>query len=536
MALLLCLALLAGCGGTTGSSSTPSPTPTASTTANNDDGATTDDAAADEVGEEWEPATYSVWTWPGATEEWGAKDLNDVLCFQEAEKITNTKIEWVMQSDTATFDIIMASGDIPDAVYYAWSTTRQGQYGASDGLIQNIMPYIQSSAPNLKALIDSDPIIKKQLVRDDGSVYFVPWITSDLSLLAGEGFAIRKDWLDKFGLEIPKTPEELYDVLLKFNQEDANGNGKNDEYVTGYPSQFHRSAYAFGTADGDFHYAEDGKTIVYGPMTDNFREWLRWMSKLYANNLLDPDYFSWDSDLYMAKQMEDRVSLYVDNPGVLTKVMKDGEANGLAIEWVPMQYMQYKGKSTNLSSAYKRYVQPYGLAFSKDVENPERLMKWFDFFFTEQGNDLLNWGVEGVSYTGVGDARAYTETVTNDPELEPSASLSRYASPTFVGIQSPLAVNALSTDFAKECRATWANTDITMAAEPFIQLNAEEQAINTQYRTDLTTIKDSWRDRFITGEKNIETDWDAYVEELKAYKVDELLKINQDASDRYLAK
>lgn len=534
LVLVLCISLLAACAdGSKESSDTPGNSEPSDTSSDSTD-ANTGDEADDVETTEWEPATFTIWTWPGAIESWGAKDLNDVAAFQEAEKITNTKIEWIMQSDSATFDLIMASGDIPDAVYYAWNPVRQGQY-SSDGLIIDIAPYIKSSAPHLNSLIESDPMIQKQLINEDGSIYLVPWLTTELELLAGEGFAIRKDWLDKFDLPIPKTPEELYETLKTFREEDANGNGEKDEFVTGYPSQVNKSAFAFGTTDG-FHFAEDEKTVVYGPLTENYKEWLKWMNKLYTENLLDPDYFSWDNDLYMKKAMEDRVGLYVDNPGVLGRIVKDGEAIDLKIEWVPMEYMQYKGKSTNLSSAFKRYVQPYGLAFSKDLKDPERLMKWFDFFFTPEGSDLLNWGVEGVSYTGEGDNRQYTDAVLNDPELEPGTALSQFAHPTFVGVQSIEAANALADEFTLNCREVWANTDITYAAEPFMAFNKEEQEINSQYATDLATIKDSWRDRFITGEKDIDADWDAYIAELESYSVDKLIKINQDATDRYLAK
>lgn len=530
LVVILCLAILASCSKGSEVTTTPDPNPTATVAPVGTD--TTDEPA--EV--EWEPATFSIWTWPGAIEDWGAKDLNDVAAFQEIEKITNTKIEWVMESDSATFDLVMASGDIPDAVYYAWNPVRQGQY-SSDGLIQNIMPYIESSAPNILSLIESDPLIKKQLVRDDGSVFLVPWLTTDLSLLAGEGFAIRQDWLTKFDLPVPKTPDELFETLMTFRNEDANGNGEADEFVTGYPAQFNRSSYAFGTSDGDpFYYAEDGKTIVYGPTTENYKEWLKWMNKLYTNNLFDPDYFSADSDIYMKKAMEDRVGVYVDNPGVLGTIIKDGAASGLNIEWAPMEYMYKDGKSVNYSSAYKRYVQPYGLAFSKDVEDPERLMKWFDFLFSPEGTDLLNWGVEGVSYTNDGGKKQYTDAVLKDPNLVPGSALSQFASATFVGVQSAEAALALADPFTILCKETWAKTDITYAAEPFIAFTVDEQAINTQYRTDLDTIKDSWRDRFITGEKNIDSDWDAFVAEIASYNVDKILQIHQAASDRYLAK
>lgn len=475
-------------------------------------------------------ATFSIWTWLGSAESWGAESLDQVLAFQESEKATQTDIEWVIQSDTNTFDLMMSSGDTTDGIYYAWNPVRTAQYSKA-GLIVNIEPYIKDNAPNLYALIESDPLIKKQLVSADGGIYFVPWITPDKTLVFGEGFGIRQDWLDKLGLAMPTNTDELYTVLKAFRDQDVNGNGQNDEIVTGYPSQINRLTYAFGTAD-DYHYAEDGKTVLFGPMTDNYKEWLKYMNKMYVDGILDPDYFSWDSDIYMKKVQEDRVGMYVDNPGVFGTMMKDGLANGLTMSYVPMEYLGGK----NLSSAARRYVQPYGVAVTATCEDVGRFLQYFDYYFTQPGNDLLNWGVEGVSYTVVDGKKAYTDAVLKNETYEPYAALSMYASPTFVGMQSAEAAMALMTPEQAAFKEVWAKSDASLAIEPFLAFTPEETDLNTQKQTDLKTARESWRDKFITGEKNIDADWEAYLSELRAYGADELTAIRQAASDRYQAK
>ena len=53
-------------------------------------------------------------------------------------------------------------------------------------------------------------------VEDNGGIYFVPWITPDKTLVFGEGFGIRQDWLDKLGLAMPTNTDELYAVLKAF--------------------------------------------------------------------------------------------------------------------------------------------------------------------------------------------------------------------------------------------------------------------------------------------------------------------------------
>ena len=63
-----------------------------------------------------------------------------------------------------------------------------------------------------------------------------------------------------------------------------------------------------------------------------------------------------------------------------------------------------------------------------------------------------------------------------------------------------------------------------------------QQTIPTQKATDLKTIQNSWRDKFITGDANIENDWETYLNDLAAYGVNDLIAIRQAASDRYMAK
>ncbi len=170
-------------------------------------------------------ATFSIWTWLGTAESWGAESYDQILAFAEAEKATETDIEWVIQSDTNTFDLMMSSGDTTDGIYYAWNPVRTAQYSKA-GLIVNIEPFIKDNAPNLYALIESDPLIKKQLISADGGIYFVPWITPDKTLVFGEGFGIRQDWLDKLSLSMPTNTDELYAVLKAFRDQDVNGNAR----------------------------------------------------------------------------------------------------------------------------------------------------------------------------------------------------------------------------------------------------------------------------------------------------------------------
>lgn len=474
--------------------------------------------------------SFSIWTWLGNAEGWGCQTYDEIACFTAAEEATGIDIAWEIQSDTSTFDLMMSSGDTTDGIYYAWNPVRTANY-SSAGLIVNIEPYLAEYAPNLWNLIQNDPLVKQQLYAADGGIYFVPWITADPRLVYGEGVGIRQDWLDKLGLAMPTTIEELKEVLVAFREKDANGNGANDEIITGYQSQINKLAYAFKTAD-DYHYADDGKTVVYGPMTDNYKQFLTFMNELYVEGVLDPDYFTNDYDIYMKKCQEDRVALYVDNPGVFGTIMKDGEANGLSMSFVPVEWLG----GYNLSSATRRYVQPYGVAISSSCEDIPGILTYLDYFFTEAGTDLLNWGIEGTSYEVVNGEKQYLDIVVNNETYEGGTALSMFAHPTFVGVQSADAQFALYNDVQRSFINVWSTADSSFAIEPFLAFTAEESEVNTMKATDLSTIQTSWRDKFITGDANIESDWEAYLSDLVAYGVEDLIAVRQAASDRYYAK
>lgn len=64
----------------------------------------------------------------------------------------------------------------------------------------------------------------------DDKIYGIPRTTVNLA----DGYAVRKDWLDKLGISLPEsgyvTTDQLYQILHAFTYDDPDGNGLNDTY------------------------------------------------------------------------------------------------------------------------------------------------------------------------------------------------------------------------------------------------------------------------------------------------------------------
>lgn len=146
-------------------------------------------------------------------------DFNNVLSIQEAEKATNIHVDWSYVDQDMfieKFQLLVASEDYPDI----WASLENFYVGGTDALVGDgvcvdIVPYLEEYMPDYKAMLDSDELLTKQLTSDSGYMSTI----SGRNVLVNQGCEIRKDWLDDLGLEIPKTYDELHEVLSAFKAE-----------------------------------------------------------------------------------------------------------------------------------------------------------------------------------------------------------------------------------------------------------------------------------------------------------------------------
>jgi putative aldouronate transport system substrate-binding protein len=474
--------------------------------------------------------SFSIWTWLGSVEVWGGQSYDEVLAYQEMEKRTGVKVDYIHPTGDAVenFNLMMTSGEMADAIWYNWRPDRSAQYYKSGRLI-DIYPLVKEHAPNLMALIESDPQLKKQVIDPQGRMYYMPWITQDRFLNLGEGMVMREDWLKQIGRDVPKTNEELYETLKAMKEQGVSGD-KPFVGLTGYPSQIYKLFYGFGVADD--WYLEDGK-VVYGPTSPRYKEALRWFNKMYEENLIDRDYLTSEQDIYFKHLVEGQSAGIIDNIEVAGTVMKMAADAGAPFKFIGVPYMQYEGKSVSLNSTAKRVAQPYGLAIASTAEHPELIVEYLDYGYSEEGRTLFNWGIEGESFEVVDGKKKFTDKVMNGEQV-PGVEVTKYANPAWLTVTDPEYQKALLDEDSLRIREIWANVDISMAFEPILYLTDEEYEIVQSTSTDIATFKNEMRDSFITGQRDIEKEWDSYVETLKSMGIEELQKVQQAAYDRFI--
>jgi putative aldouronate transport system substrate-binding protein len=123
--------------------------------------------------------------------------------------------------------------------------------------------------------------------------------------------AIRKDWLDKFGLGIPETVDDLYEAVKKFTLNDPDGNGEDDTVGMTSANTWNMQDifHAFGV-----HMNHVGAHCFTPDPTDNYsytdgmlkpqmKDCLEWLADVYQNGYMDPEI--WTNG---GSQMRDRLS------------------------------------------------------------------------------------------------------------------------------------------------------------------------------------------------------------------------------------
>lgn len=261
-----------------------------------------------------EPLTLRVFQWVVENQQ---VDFENLWFFQELEKKTNIKIEWetVKDGDWKTkLTTMLASGDWPDLIIRGGvSKDMIEDYGVSQGILLPLDDYLAENMPNYTSRLGLNNA-NAAIPSSDGKTYFIGNLTAQ-NINHDGTFFINKVWLEKLGLEVPTTVDELTEVLRAFRDGDPNGNGLKDEIPFSGADLIHQTQGVynhfamFGVPLQRFVYAainDEGQVVFPGYM-DGFRTAVEWLNLCYTEGLLDPEAMTQDSNAWGTKVNADQV-------------------------------------------------------------------------------------------------------------------------------------------------------------------------------------------------------------------------------------
>lgn len=458
--------------------------------------------------------------------------------WQEIAKRTNISLKGTISltnsNEEEAFNLMLSSGQLADIIGYV-DTTEMEKLGQDGGLIP-LNDLIDQYAPHIKQAMEDDPRFLQAATSLDGNIYYIP---KNQELLSAEYWWIRKDWLDKLGLEIPTTVDELHDVLYAFRTQDPNGNGLQDEIPL-----FDRAGwkmpeeYLYLWDTSTTFYPRDGK-MTFEPLEENFKDGVRGMIQWYAEGIIDPEIFT--------RGASGRDTLLSGNLGGCTHDwVSAGNYNTSLAESIPGFEMVPFAPPADQHGVVKERVSRYpgaGWGISSQCEDPVTVIKFMDYFFTEEGDELINWGIEGDTYTKDADGTKHFTDKVLQSELTPIGYLRSIGAQYRIGMcQDGDYEKATMTDIGREAselydsHPEWFGEDMPPYVDGELELKYTAE-VTTEYQNLMASIQPYVEEKFqswVLGVADFEAEYDEFVEELKARGIDRALEINQEAYETYL--
>lgn len=467
---------------------------------------------------------------------------NDMTLWYEDK--TGIHVEWECppsSESTTRLNLSLASGDYPDFYFSMNLSTAQVWSIAQQGIAMPLNELINAHMPNLKKILEENPDIRAAMTAPDGNIYALLRTDGGLHMVTSQKFFVYKPWLEQLGMDMPTTPEALKAYLLAVKANDMNGNGDiNDEIPLVTASGNRKQATGFLIAPYELQAAkrmniQDG-TVYSSVMTEGYREGLRYVKDLYDLGLFSADSFTIDASIMRG---------YTSRPDEMIVGASAGmmESNFGDMTVLPTLFADYEAVPplTGPSGTAQTINSDGSIALCSFIttacEYPEAVAKWFDFWYSDEGA-LINYiGFEGTGYEIVdepsiaGETPSYKTLVNSDAKTNESwyGTGNRHQTPalryslTFSeeGLESHYYTESLKyTDFFP---AEFVPTNIWFSSE-------QTETINLLEPTVLSYI-DEAEAQFITGLRDLDEDWDAYLAELESMGIAQLVDIYQAAYD-----
>lgn len=551
IALVMVLALFSACGDNNAATTTGSG---AATTPAQSTPSTPDDSGLEETDESMYPlvneaTTFTYWGAVDSTVYGYVDNIGELSIFKYMGELTNVYLEAVvLGSDVrGSFSVMVASNDWPDVGARVNRLYTGGLVGAyNDGFIFDLTDYIIEYSPNYYALLQSqDSYMSFANVGTDAILHFAKiW---DVWHNIPTGFVIRQDWLDDVGMDVPTTYDELHNVLGAFKTEKGAdspmwlspyGSGGGYFLTAGFGTSM-----TMDTAGGLVpFYVVDGE-VVCGLTSEGLYEYLELVSGWYDEGLIYPDFVQSTTSMYPAvANYEPAWAKYLSGDMGLAYMsinnIPDAEAAGLSITPMP-DVTKNAGDTLGIIDLSPSADSAWVITGGCDEDLIPIICQYIDYFFTNEGSVLISYGVQGEAwdYDANGNI-AYTDLMLNNPdELSWMTLLTLYTSDVCPGYSMDSRSTDVYSDTQKAALDIWlSNQTGEYAYLDAVTMTADELAEYTNIFTEVQTFAMEWTLSFITGQRNLEAEWDKYISTLETLNVARVTEIRQDAYDRYVNK
>ena len=421
--------MLAGCGSDSGSSKGGSSTETGSAAEASSSGETADDA------DDKSPITFEYFNADGKNGNW---DNPVAKAITEATGVTLDVSYPVASQGDAKEDValMIANDEYPDMIYAKGSATDLYQAGA----LIDMTDLIEKYGPNIKKMYGAE-MEKLKWSQDDPGIYQLSYAgVNQKTLTTGGSCQIQWAALKENDYKYPKTLDE-YEKMIKsyLAAHPKTEDGLDMIGITMSASDWHwmitlgnpAGLIADASPDNGQWIIDDEYNVHYKHVTDEEKEYFKWLCRMYNEGILDPNFATQTDDDYIAKVASGRVVAITDAEWHYSQceatLVADGKVDQTYVG-LPVTLREHQVEKALL---YQGTTVGWGIGITKSCEDPVRAIKFLDYLCSDEGQILYHWGIEGENYFLDDDGQPYrtdeeVAKAQSDPDYAKNTGIDNY--------------------------------------------------------------------------------------------------------------
>lgn len=507
---------------------------------------------------------------PPCVEDFNTNEFSKYM----AEK-TGVNVNFIMvpeQAATEKLALTLASGDYPDAFLgFGIDGDLEATYGSQEHLFLPLNKYYNTDwMPNMMKAFEDFPESVGYMTNIDGNIYSIPRLEGCFHCSNMAKMFVYQPFLDKLGLAVPTTTDELYTVLKAIKTQDPNGNGKADEIpmagsIIGWADQVERfllNSFIYCDLDTNVNadamsnvgFLMNGKTVDTTVNKDAYREGLAYIAKLYKEGLIYNGSFTQDSS-QLTQLVESSAQPVVGFAaggwrGQFTTISGSRFPEFRAI--APLKGPEGVQETPN----FLQTPSAGALVISSKSPYADAIMRYFDFMYSDEGLLMQRNGFQGTAWDWASDGQVGLDgkpavwqqlQLWNDKDPQNITWIQVTAGSMSYALKNGLANDPITPDdpsyyLADNNEKTlydetanlykpYAHTDLEV---PELKYTAEENEKYSTIRIELANFIRQSAVKFMVGTLDVNDDkvWNDYLASLDKLQMGTILQSMQTAYDR----
>lgn len=346
-----------------------------------------------------DPITFTLLTYEHVNQPYNTNAIK----FKEIERKTSVKLDIDVtptSSWSTKLTTVLASGKLYDIM--AMDFSYLSKYSSS--LFLDLTSYYKNNKiPNYAKWYNSDPMAKNVLI-DNKMLCFSSFNAGDYpksklgetspSDMLGLLPVIRYDILDKNNLAVPKTWDEWFSTMKKLKS----------VYPDSTPLGGRAVRYIFSTLEyqlgcqSDLHFDGTSKKFMIGVLNPRYKQVLEFEKRCYDEGILDPNFETSTSNSWNEGVLNSKIFFWIDNNGFADSQTKALQTStpGAKMQVMPLMENLFGEKKGMM---YAKNSLGSIFALSAKTKNPERLVSFMDWCYSDEGMYVNNYGKEGETYS-----------------------------------------------------------------------------------------------------------------------------------------